>query len=122
MQKKVLKNASYLVIFACKCRLSLGASRNFRSHSVMLFTTDLKTLILFLSLLKKELCAVRAVSSLFLRLLLVSLSPDSQLSCFFGGIEKQQQNASQNTIEASLFMHNVLKSFHFKKKTQESPS
>ena len=72
--KKVLKNASYLVIFACKCRLSLGASRNFRSHSVMLFTTDLKTLILFLSLLKKELCAVRAVSSLFLRLLLASLS------------------------------------------------
>ena len=65
-KKKVEKSNSYLLKFAAENRLSLGASRNFRSHSVMLFTTDLKTLNLSLKLLLKSLCAVRPVSSPFL--------------------------------------------------------
>ena len=65
------KNTSYLLKFAAEFRLSLEAYRSLRSRSVTLFLMNLENLNHFLSLLKKKLCAVRAVSSLFLRLLLI---------------------------------------------------
>ena len=73
-KKKVEKSNSYLLKFGAEFRLSLEASRSLRSHSVTEFSMNLKILNLFLSLLKKELGAVRPVSSLFLRLSLVGLS------------------------------------------------